>query len=260
MSSTQSNSSSINGKTALVTGASSGIGRASAVALAKAGAKVVVAARRQDKLKDLVKEIKDFGGDALAVKVDVTSLEDNKAAVKAAVEKFGSLDIVFLNAGVFSSSGKPIWETDVKTWEKNYQVNVFGVYYGLKAALAQMVSQGKGGSVIVNSSAVGLKSQEALQGNSGYTSSKFAVTGIIKYVAAEAAKHNIRINAVAPGVIETDMTGGAHGAQKFAEAVHIIKRPGQTKDISNAVLFLANPDNNFITGISLPVDGGFTSK
>eukprot|EP00954_Amorphochlora_amoebiformis_P018532 1326718-Amorphochlora_amoeboformis.AAC.1 len=99
MSSTQSNSSSINGKTALVTGASSGIGRASAVALAKAGAKVVVAARRQDKLKDLVKEIKDFGGDALAVKVDVTSLEDNKAAVKAAVEKFGSLDIIFLNAG-----------------------------------------------------------------------------------------------------------------------------------------------------------------
>eukprot|EP00954_Amorphochlora_amoebiformis_P023981 1363286-Amorphochlora_amoeboformis.AAC.1 len=99
MSLTKSTSSSISGKTALVTGASSGIGRASAVALAKAGAKVVVAARRKDKLEELVKEIKDLGGEALAVKVDVTSLEENEAAVKAAVAKFGSLDIVFLNAG-----------------------------------------------------------------------------------------------------------------------------------------------------------------
>ncbi|GAB5361958.1 hypothetical protein AAMO2058_000757400 [Amorphochlora amoebiformis] len=122
-----------------------------------------------------------------------------------------------------------------------------------------MVSQGKGGSVIVNSSAAGLGSSEALQGNSGYTSSKFEVTGIVKYVAAEAAKHNIRINAVAPGVIETDMTDG-HGAKQLAESMQIIKRPGQTKDVSNALLFLANPENNFITGISLPMDGGFTSK
>eukprot|EP00954_Amorphochlora_amoebiformis_P002744 215342-Amorphochlora_amoeboformis.AAC.1 len=98
---------------------------------------------------------------------------------------------------VFSSLAKPIWETDPNTWQKNYNVNVFGVFYGLKAALAQMVAQGKGGSVIVNSSAGGLESKEALQGHSGYTSSKFAVTGIVKYVAAEAAGHNIRVNAIA---------------------------------------------------------------
>jgi len=122
------------------------------------------------------------------------------------------------------------------------------------------VAQGNGGSVIVNSSAVGLTSQEVLANNSGYTSSKFAVTGIVKYVAAEAAKHNIRVNAVAPGVIETDMTGGEAGAKGMASATHIFKRPGKGKDIANAVLFLANPDNDFITGISLPVDGGFTSK
>mmetsp|Transcript_247 Transcript_247/g.388 ORF Transcript_247/g.388 Transcript_247/m.388 type:complete len:266 (-) Transcript_247:83-880(-) len=250
----------LSGLTALVTGASSGIGYASAIALAKAGANVVVGARREDRLAKLVKEIEDFDGKALAVKLDVTKAQDNDAAVAAAVKTFGQLDVVFLNAGVFSSKAKPIWETDAKTWTNNYEVNVFGVYHGLKASLAQMVKQGKGGSVIVNSSAVGLKSQENLANHSGYTSSKFAVTGIVKYVAAEAAKHNIRVNAVAPGVISTDMTGGDHGAEQFAKAVHIFKRPGQTKDIANAVLFLANPDNNFITGISLPVDGGFTSK
>mmetsp|Transcript_9627 Transcript_9627/g.14416 ORF Transcript_9627/g.14416 Transcript_9627/m.14416 type:complete len:263 (-) Transcript_9627:119-907(-) len=248
------------GLTALVTGASSGIGYESAIALAQAGANVVVGARREDRLQKLVKEIKEFGGNALAVKLDVTKEEDNDAAVAAAIKKFGRLDIVFLNAGVFSSVNKPIWETDAKTWTKNYEVNVFGVYNGLKSALAQMVKQGKGGSVIINSSAVGLKSQENLANHSGYTSSKFAVTGIVSYVSAEAAKHDIRVNAVAPGVISTDMTGGDKGAQAFANGVQIFKRPGKTKDIANAVLFLANPDNDFITGISLPIDGGFTSK
>mmetsp|Transcript_19761 Transcript_19761/g.29544 ORF Transcript_19761/g.29544 Transcript_19761/m.29544 type:complete len:324 (+) Transcript_19761:114-1085(+) len=254
------NSKKLSGLTALVTGASSGIGYESAIALAKAGANVVVGARREDRLAKLVNEIEEFGGKALAVKLDVTNAEQNDAAVTAAVKTFGQLDIVFLNAGVFSSIAKPIWETDAKTWRKNYEVNVFGVYHGLKSTIAQMVKQGKGGSIIVNSSAVGLQSQENLANHSGYTSSKFAVTGIVSYVSAEAAKHNIRVNAIAPGVIATDMTGGDKGAQQFANGVQIFKRPGQTKDIANAVLFLSNPDNNFVTGISLPVDGGFTSK
>ncbi|GAB5353291.1 hypothetical protein AAMO2058_000024600 [Amorphochlora amoebiformis] len=248
------------GKVALVTGASSGIGYASAAALAKAGAKVVVAARRKAALDDLVKEIEKAGGTAMAVKLDVTKEEENFAAVKAAVDKYGSLDIAYLNAGVYSSDGKSVWEGDSKVWEKNYFVNVFGVYYGMKAAMKQMVDQGKGGSILVTSSAVGLQSHEELAGSSGYTSSKFAVTGMVKYIAAEGVKHNIRVNAVAPGVIVTPMVGGDKGAEQFAKMVHIIKRPGKPKDIANAVLYLTNPENDFVTGISLPVDGGFTSK
>jgi len=248
------------GKTVIITGASSGIGRASALAFASAGANVVVGARREDKLKDLVQEIEKKGGKAVAVKCDVVETRDNEQLVAKAVETFGSVDVAMLNAGVFSSENKPIWETDSKVWRRNYEVNVFGVQLGLKHVLKQMVQQGKGGSVIITSSAVGLRPQENLQGHSGYTSSKYAITGLVSYVAAEAAKHNIRVNAVSPGVIETDMTGGAEGAQQFANAVHIIKRPGHVKDVANAAMFLANPDNNFITGISLPVDGGFTSK
>mmetsp|Transcript_12968 Transcript_12968/g.20793 ORF Transcript_12968/g.20793 Transcript_12968/m.20793 type:complete len:268 (-) Transcript_12968:57-860(-) len=247
-------------QTVVVTGASSGIGRNTALAFAKEGANVVVAARRDDRLKSLVDEIKELGSKAIAVKADISIEADNKTLIEEAVKAFGSINAVFLNAGVFSSDNKPIWEADSKTWQKNYHVNVFGVQLGLKYALKQLVAQNKGGSVVINSSAVGLVSQENLQNNSGYTSSKFAVTGIVKYVAAEAANHNIRINAVAPGVIETDMTGGAEGAQQFAKAVHIIKRPGKVKDVASAVLFLADPQNDFITGISLPVDGGFTSK
>jgi len=248
------------GKTVVITGASSGIGRATAVAFAQAGANVVVGARREDRLKDLVSEIKSKGGKAVAVRCDVAVAEDNAKLVEKAVEAFGSVDIAFLNAGVFSSDEKPIWETDTKLWMKNYEVNVFGVYHGLKCALKQMVKQGKGGSVVITSSGVGLRASEKLQGKSGYTSSKFAITGLVSYVAAEAAKHNIRVNAVSPGVIETDMSGGAEGAAQFAEAIQIIKKPGKVDDISRAVLYLADPSNTFITGISLPVDGGYTSK
>jgi len=244
-------------KTAIITGASSGIGYATALYVAKRGINVVVAARRVDKLKQLVQEIKLAGGSALAVKCDVSNKEDNLSMVESAVKTFGSVDFAFLNAGVCSQEGKPVWETDINVIMKNFDVNVKGTFLGVQAITPQMIKQ-KRGAIVINTSICGLRALPMISnpGITGYSSSKFALTGLMQYLAVEVAKHNIRVNCVAPGAIETDMTG--HSVSQLAKEMHLFPKPGKPVDVAKAVQYLF--ESEFVTGTTMSVDGGALIK
>ncbi|ABA25197.1 NAD-dependent epimerase/dehydratase (plasmid) [Trichormus variabilis ATCC 29413] len=246
-------------KVALVTGGTSGIGRATAIAYAKQQAKVVVVGRRIDEGEETVRLIQEAGGEAFFVQSDVTKEADVKAMVDKAVGVFGRLDIAFNNAGMVGENPSLIEQTEAE-YDRIMNVNVKGVWLSMKYEIAQMLKQGSG-AIVNTSSGAGVV---ALPGVPLYTASKHAVVGLTKAAALQYAKAGIRINAVAPGSIETDMfeaaTGGQDEVKAYITGLHPIGRIGTPLEVANAVLFLSSDIASFITGEMLMVDGGFVAQ
>jgi NAD(P)-dependent dehydrogenase (short-subunit alcohol dehydrogenase family) len=246
-------------KVALVTGGTSGIGRATAIAYAQQQAKVVVVGRRIDEGEETVRLIKEAGGEAIFVQADVTKEADVKATVDKAVGVFGRLDIAFNNAGTVGENPSLIEQTEAE-YDRIMNVNVKGVWLSMKYEIAQMLKQGSG-SIINTASANGVV---ALPSVPLYTASKHAVVGLTKAAALQYAKAGIRINVVAPAVIETDMfeaaTGGQDEAKAYITGLHPIGRVGTPVEVANAVVFLSSDMASFITGETLMVDGGFVAQ
>ena len=242
----------LEGKVALITGASSGIGEASAIALANEGASVVLGARRTQQGQSVADRINKNGGKAVFLKTDVVDPAQIQALVDLAISKFGGLDIAFNNAGTEGTPG-PITESTQENYDQIFDTNVKGVWNALRAQIPAMRQRG-GGSIINTSSILGSR---GVAGFSAYVASKFAVEGLTKSIALEVAKENIRVNAIAPGPIQTDMLHRATGGNPDGfNAIIAMGRPGTTGEITPAVIFLASNDSSYITGHSLPIGGG----
>jgi NAD(P)-dependent dehydrogenase (short-subunit alcohol dehydrogenase family) len=243
------------GKVVLVTGGNAGIGRATAVAFARHGAHVVVSGRRKAEGEESVAIIKKVGGKGLFVQADVSREEDIAALVDRTVDHFGRLDIAFNNAGVLARG--PITEITAENYEYIFGINVRGVAFSMKHQIAAMLKTG-GGSIVNNASVLGMRPYPDL---SLYNASKFAVIGLTKTAALEYATRGIRVNAVCPAIIETDMTATARGDEQTRNGLlllHPLGRFGSPEEVGDAVLWLCSPGASFITGVALPVDGGFT--
>jgi NAD(P)-dependent dehydrogenase (short-subunit alcohol dehydrogenase family) len=246
----------LSGKVALVTGASAGIGRATARLFAAEGAQVVVGARRQGELDDLAAEIVAGGGQAAALAGDVRSEDYARALVALAVERFGRLDVAFNNAGTLGEGG-PSTEVSAAGWSDTLAINLTGAFLGAKHQIAQMVKQGAGGSVIFTSTFVG--HTFAFPGMAAYAASKSALIGLTQALAAEFGPQGVRVNAVLPGAVDTDMYRDKNNtaeAQAFVTQLHALKRIGKPEELARSVLYLASDDSSFVTGTASLVDGG----
>lgn len=246
------------GKVVLITGGTSGIGKAAALAFAREGAKVVVSGRREPAGAAVAEEVKTAGGDALFVRADVTKEDEVKNLVAQTVAKYGRLDVAFNNAGVESAG--PLTEATEAEYRKVFDANVWGVLVAMKHELPELLKGG--GSIINTSSIVG---HVGMAGVSIYVASKHAVEGLTRVAALEYAKQNVRVNAVAPAAIVTDMidrfVGGEHSdGGKGMAAMHPVGRMGRPEEVTAAVLYLASDEARFTTGISLPVDGGWLAQ
>jgi NAD(P)-dependent dehydrogenase (short-subunit alcohol dehydrogenase family) len=238
----------------LITGALTGIGRATAVAFAREGARLVVSGRREEEGKALSKELQGLGAEAEFVKADVRKEEDVRSLVDKTVARFGRLDVAVNNAGTEGQPG-PLTEQTVETYATTFDTNVLGVVLSLKHELRVMYAQ-KHGSIINVSSIAG---QLGFAGASIYVASKHAVEGLTKSAALEAAAVGVRVNAVAPGPIETPMLNRFVGseANKNLFLQHIpLKRAGEAAEVAQTILFLASDKSSYVTGQSYAVDGG----
>jgi NAD(P)-dependent dehydrogenase (short-subunit alcohol dehydrogenase family) len=247
---------SFKGKVALVTGGTSGIGKATAIEFARAGAKVVLTGRREKEGAQVVAEIKKLGGEAAFVHADVAKDADVKRMVDVTVDKFGRLDIAFNNAGVEWKG--PLDQATEAEYRRIFDVNVWGVLNSMRHEIPVMLKNG-GGAIVNTSSVAG---HVGLGQVSIYIASKHAVEGLTKSVALEFAKQNIRINAIAPGVIATEMWDRFAGDEVADQVASIIPvaRVGASEEIAAAVFYLCSDNAKFTTGTSLVVDGGFIAQ
>ncbi|MEH2344132.1 MAG: SDR family oxidoreductase [Nostoc sp.] len=244
-------------KVALVTGGTAGIGRATAIAFGAAGAKVVFSGRREAEGEKTAKLIRETGAECLYVRSDVSSEAEVQALVEKAIATYGRLDCAFNNAGTESSS-KPLHEQSIEDFDKVMSINVRGLFLCMKYEIQQMLSQGSG-AIVNNSSTVGLF---GFPGTSPYVASKHAVMGLTRSAALDYAKQGIRINAVNPGPIATDMVDRileplGITVDSFASTVPM-GRVGQAEEIAQAVIFLCSDAASYITGQPLAIDGGYT--
>jgi len=245
-------------KVALVTGAASGIGRATAALFGEEGAKVMCADLDGEGAERMARQIADSGGEAASTRVDVSVGADVERMVGETVERWGRLDVLVNNAGIYFIL--PLTQVPEEEWDRLIDINLKGVYLGCKYAIPQMVSQGKG--VIVNTASIaGLRGF----GNwTTYCASKGGVVQLTKALAMELARLNVRVNCVCPGIIDTGMFDqmvsmtGADKAQLVASVgeSHPMGRIGRPEEVAAAILFLASEEASFITGIPLSVDGG----
>ncbi len=247
------------GKVALVTGASSGIGRATALAFAELGAKVCVADINIEGGNETVKLIEKAGGKAFFVKCDISKAVEVKAMVGAVVKKFGRLDFAHNNAGVEGKAASTADCTE-ENWDKTIGINLKGVWLCMKFEIPVMLKQG-GGAIVNTSSVAGLI---GFQGIPAYVASKHGIIGLTKTAALEYAKANIRVNVVCPGVIQTPMierfTAGNPEAKKQLIATTPMGRVGQPEEIANAVVWLCSDKASYVTGHALVADGGMTAQ
>ena len=241
----------------LITGALTGIGRATAVAFAGKGAKVVVSGRHDDKGQALAAELKALGAEAEFVNADVTKEDEVRNLVDKAVAKFGRLDVAVNNAG-FEGQLSPIQDATVENFKAVHDTNVLGVFLSMKHELRVMTSQDSG-SIVNISSTYGHK---AAAGGTAYVSSKFAVEGLTKTVALEQGNSGIRVNAVAPGLTDTGMadrfTGSAEVNAALVATVPLLRR-GNPEELANAIVFISSPEASYISGTVFEVDGGLTA-
>ena len=243
-------------KVAIITGAGSGIGKATARLFAGQGAKVVVSDINEQNGKAVVEEIKATGGEAVFFKADIASPADNEALVKQAIDQYGKLDIAVNNAGIGGPLGLT-GEYPLEGWKKTIDINLSGVFYGLRYQLPAMLKNG--GSIVNMASILG---QAGTKLSPAYVAAKHGVIGLTKASALEYADKNIRINAVGPGYIRTPLVENTldEAALKSLVGLHPIGRLGTSEEIAELILWLASPKASFVTGAYYPADGGYLAQ
>lgn len=241
----------LDGKVALVTGASSGIGRAIALMFAEQGAALVLTARRGALLEAVAKEIRQSGGRAEFVAGDITQAETHEQLIEAANSRFGGLDIAINNAGIVGAL-KPLAEMTLEEWQATLNTNLEAAFLGARSQIPAMLHRG-GGSIVFTSSFVG--TSVGLPGMSAYGAAKAALMGLVKGITADYAAQGIRANALLPGGTDTDIAGD-QSTKDWAAGLHAMKRIAQPEEIASAALFLASPMSSFVTGSALFADGG----
>ncbi|MET9320707.1 glucose 1-dehydrogenase [Streptomyces sp. NPDC003038] len=247
----------LDGKVALITGASSGIGAAAGRVFAREGAKLVLVARREDRLKELAAELRAGGAEVEYAVGDVTRRADTTAAVEVALGRFGRLDCAFNNAG-WGAGRTPLHEMTDELYDRIMDVNLRGVWNCLRDEIAAMLATG-GGTIVNNSSVAGILATPVA---SPYIAAKHAVIGLTKAAAAEYAAHGIRVNAVAPGTTRTEVVeewfAAVPGMEERLHAATPQPRTAEPEEIAEAAAWLCSSRASFVTGATMPVDGGFT--
>ena len=252
---------SLDGKTALVTGGGSGIGRAASLAYANDGARVVVVDVNVEGGEETIQQIKESGGEAILVHADVSNPKDTQAMVDQAVEAFGSLDCAFNNAGI-SGGRDRLLTADYREddWDRVLSINLKGVWLCMKSEIPQMLKQG-GGAIVNTASIAGLA---GLSGTVAYVAAKHGATGLTKAAAVEYATSGIRVNAVCPGYIQTPLVQPIFqendGMEERVASRHPMGRLGEPEEIAQAVLWLSSDKAAFVTGHNMPVDGGYMAQ
>ncbi|MBW4463444.1 MAG: SDR family oxidoreductase [Nodosilinea sp. WJT8-NPBG4] len=252
------NNQNFTGKVAFVTGAASGIGRATALAFAREGAHVAIADISEPGNQETARMIEDLGGRAIAIKCDVTRSEDVKAALDKTVEAFGQLDFAFNNAGIEPRKAAPTAEYDEEEWNRIIDINLRGVFLCMKQEIPLILKQGSG-AIVNTSSGAGII---GIKGSPAYTAAKHGVLGLTKAATLDYAAQNIRINAVCPGYIDTPMMGRFTGDTDEGRAKVIAEEPvgrmGTPEEIAAAVLWLCSDAAAFMIGHAMVIDGGQT--
>jgi NAD(P)-dependent dehydrogenase (short-subunit alcohol dehydrogenase family) len=243
------------GKTVMITGASAGLGRHFARVLAAGGAKVALAARRRDRLRALMTELEGAGHHAVAVEMDVTSGQSIREAFRCAADGLGPIDITINNAGV--SIVKPALEMPETDWDQVMNTNLRGAWLVAQSAAQALVAAGRGGSIVNIASILGLRTIGQV---APYNAAKAGLIHLTRVLAMEWARHNIRVNAIAPGYIETEMNSDFWSTPAGKRLIERIpqRRIGKPEDLDGALLLLASDASAFITGSTIVVDGGHT--
>ncbi len=241
-------------KVALVTGAASGIGRASAQAFAREGASVIVADIQFDAGRETVRLIEEAGGEAKFIEADISKATQAEALIAGATQARGRLDYAHNNAGVLGTA-KPTHEIDEADWDRLLAINLKGVWLCMRYEVPRLLEQG-GGAIVNTSSTAGIVGIQAL---AAYTASKHGVAGLTKAAALDYAKLNIRVNAVCPGGVDTPLIHNIENPESFPpQAMPVIPRLGTPEDIANAVIWLCSDDASYVTGHLMVVDGAMT--
>lgn len=246
-------------KTVIITGGTTGIGKATALHFAKNGYNVVITSRNAGKEASVIADFKQNGVDITFLPLDVTNEEQVKSVIETTVKKFGKLDSIVNNSGI-SLGNAVLAETESNDLKQMLETNVMGVYYGMKYAIIEMLKTG-GGTIVNLASIAGLN---GLYATAQYNASKHAVVGLTKGASIDYAQQGIRVNAVAPGAIKTDILKNAIASGTYdvssIEAIHPMNRLGEVEDIAKAIYFLASDENTFMTGTILNIDGGYNAK
>jgi NAD(P)-dependent dehydrogenase (short-subunit alcohol dehydrogenase family) len=250
----------LEGKVALITGAGSGIGRATSRIFAREGAKIVLADVVEEGGQQTLASITDSGGEAVFIRTDVSKESDVAAAVAKAVSTYGRLDCAFNNAGIEGQGGLT-HECTRENWDRVIAINLTGVWLCMKAEIDQLLKQGKGGAIVNTSSGAGLA---GVRGMPAYVAAKHGVAGLTRAAAIEYGRHGIRVNAVCPGPIRTPMMARLLGERPNAEERFArggpLKRLGEAEEIGESVAFLCSDRASYVTGLPMPVDGGFMAQ